>query len=134
MRSRSALLLALSMTVPFALACPGLGDGEGGLVPDEPTFVDHVQPILVDRCTECHAPGGSQENLGFDLGSYGTISTGLTGAFDMRCLIRSRAIEGTPSFMPPTGPIPSVERQTLDRWVDQGARETTADPITPSGC
>ena len=134
MRSRSALLVALSMTIPFALACPGLGDGEGGTVPGEPTYVDHVQAIMVEHCTECHAPGGDQEGLGFDLGAYASIATSFTGAFDMRCLVVDRAVEGNPSFMPPEGAIPSVQRLTIERWVEQGARETAAQPLGSSGC
>ena len=122
---RAALVLA----IPFLLACPGLGDEDGGDVPESPTWNEHVQAILADHCAACHTDtpqNGAPDGFRFD--AYEGDADDL-GAFDMRCDIRNRAVNGAPSFMPPSGALGATERATLERWIEQGGRESAEDPI-----
>lgn len=117
------------LTLPFLLACPGLGDEEGGDVPENPTWNDDIQPILAENCATCHTdtPSNGAPD-GFRLDSYADDADDI-GAFQFRCDVRNRAVNGNPSFMPPsTGPIGSTERATIERWIEQGAPEFAGGP------
>ena len=41
-----------------------------------------------------------------------------------KALIKARAVDGTPSFMPPTGPLPITERNKISEWINAGGRFT----------
>jgi hypothetical protein len=41
-----------------------------------------------------------------------------------RLLIKARAVDGIPSFMPPTGPLPISERNKITDWINAGGRYT----------
>lgn len=41
-----------------------------------------------------------------------------------KALIKARAVDGTPSFMPPTGPLPISEREKFTAWINAGGRYT----------
>ena len=123
---RAALLLVL----PFLFACPGLGDEEGGEVPENPTWNDDVEGILGANCIFCHVEtpqNGAPDGFRFDI--YVSTSDDL-GAFSMRCDIRNRAVLENPSRMPPLSrpAISGLERATLARWIEQGGVEFAGGP------
>ena len=38
--------------------------------------------------------------------------------------VKARAIDGNPSFMPPTGPLPQADRDKITAWINAGGRFT----------
>ena len=113
----------------WLMACPGLGTGSGGGGVEDPTWVDDVEPLLVEHCATCHtspAVGGAPST--FRLDRY--VDEGdVAGAFSMADRIVARAVDFDPSQMPP-GSAPALEasdQQTLVRWVETGAPELAAE-------
>ncbi len=101
-------------------------------VPEQPTFAEHVAPIVYAQCTPCHRAEGSAP-LPFE--SFDDVRDHAT-----------QIVEVTASgFMPPWLPEPghgefrgarrlsSVERDTLARWAEQGASsgDLTKAPEAP---
>src|SRR5437870_3469684 len=115
----------------FLLGCPGFGNDSGGAVNPTPSYTDDVAPILNGHCTVCHVvPPQNGAPAGFRMDQYDDDANGNFGAFTYRCLIKNRAGEGIPSFMPPAGqpPLTPSERQTLLKWVEDGGIRNTGDP------
>lgn len=91
-------------------------------VPERPTFAEHVAPILYEHCTPCHRDGGSGP---FAFESYDDVRDHATQISEVTAS----------GFMPPWLPVPGVEplvgerrltsvaRDTLARWVEQGAAQ-----------
>src|SRR5688572_19284791 len=100
---RSGLLLISALL----LACPGFGDEDAGNVPDVPTYVDHVKPILDEHCVVCHVdPPQNGAAGGMVLDQYADVldSSGgqvASGAGSLGCLIKFRAVDEQPTAMPP---------------------------------
>lgn len=96
---RAALLLLLAACAPA--------------VPDEPSFQQHVAPILAANCVRCHgAPpiGGAPPAFRLDL-------------FDDAAAYAERiAIRTARSEMPPRFPLDDYQIDTLARWFELGAR------------
>ncbi len=113
----------LLVAVPFALACPGLGDESAGDVPDRPTWDEHIQPIMDDHCVLCHGenPVGGAPS-GFRLDQYADEGS-VDGGFTMGERIEARASDGSPSFMPPGETLDPTSRETISKWVDIGKPE-----------
>ncbi len=95
-----------------------------------PTFTKDVAPILYKNCTTCHRPGG----LGpFSLMDYDSAKANVD---DIRDAVRS-------GFMPPwhaEGPhgtfsndrrLSDLEKSTLVRWIDAGAKKGDEKKATP---
>ncbi len=80
--------------------------------PENPTYTADVRPIIAANCG-CHQPGGIMHATA-PLDSYANV-------FARRQLVKTRA--GVAGTMPPTGPLPPVQRQTIIAWVDRGAPE-----------
>ena len=107
----------LSATVWVLAAC-------SGEVPDNPTWSEHVEPILRANCVRCHsepASGGAPE--AFRLDRYEDLL--LHGEFDrgartMLPWVLVRAVER--GDMPPVGPgLSEAQKDTLRAWADAGA-------------
>jgi ankyrin repeat protein len=88
-------------------------------------FARDVQPLLKERCVECHGP--TKQNNGYRLDRR---SVALAGVTRPNIVPRSsessrlfRRVSG-PEFgtqMPPDDPLTPAEIDVLKRWIDQGA-------------
>lgn len=117
--TRLALLLALP-------AC-------AAEVPAEPTWAEHVAPILAANCVRCHgAPAIGGAPPGFRLDRHDTIAGELEpiqGAAEMARWIAARVADGS---MPPGAPLDGEQIETVVRWAAQGApRGARADNHAP---
>ena len=72
MKAKYLLLSALSLTLPSLLQA-----AEEAKPGEKVTFVDHVLPILEDKCVNCHNPDESKGGL--DLSTYSATLTGGSG-------------------------------------------------------
>ncbi len=102
-------------------------------VPAAPTFAEHIAPVIYTHCTGCHRPGGSGP---FAFVSYDDVVDHATQIVEVTA-------DGQ---MPPWLPVPGhgkfvgarglseVTRQTLARWVEQGAvaGDLAAAPAAPT--
>lgn len=108
--------------------CPGFGKvvpDAGGTVPADPTYDEHVGPILDAYCIKCHtSPSQNGAPTDFRLDQYGPDGE-LLGAGGKADRIAARA-GGSNSSMPPTGNTAptQVERDTLAAWLADGAPES----------
>jgi ankyrin repeat protein len=85
-----------------------------------------VRPILAERCFSCHGPRQQQSGLRLDLrqfalrgGDYGVVIVPGNAA-DSKLIKRLIGSEAGLQ-MPPTGPIPQHEIETLRSWINAGA-------------
>lgn len=119
------VLLALLSTTFTLVGCPGFGDqanvGTLTEVPDEPTYEQHIKPIMALYCDSCHsgspsngAPGGFRTDLCADGDKPGLKSVA------SRSLARMRS-DGRP--MPPSSytQVTDIENDTMALWVSRGA-------------
>ena len=105
----------------------------GACAPRNVSFSADVQPILKQRCLECHLPGGAGYSAsGFDMSSYATLMNGgkygpfvlpgdpLTSTLNM--LVEGRA---DPSIHMPHGrkKLSDREIELLRVWVQEGAKD-----------
>ena len=88
-------------------------------------FESRVRPILAERCFGCHGPAKQMSGLRLD--SRASILKGgergpavLPGKPAEGLLVRAVHRSG-PLKMPPTGPIPASEIETLTEWIRAGA-------------
>lgn len=95
------------------------------------TYVDHVRPLLENKCFSCHNPDKKKGDL--DLTSFtGTMSGGGSGAVvnagdpDGSKLIASVLKKEEP-FMPPEGaPMGAKDIEILHQWIQGGLLETAS--------
>jgi uncharacterized membrane protein len=134
MRVRLSYLLVGASA--FCLACPGFGSDSGASV-DNPSYTDDVKPILDGHCIKCHVvPPKNGATPGFRLDQYDDDAAGNQGAFGYRCTVKFRAVDGIPSFMPPSGEVQlnAAERDTILKWIEDGGIRNTGDPPMPNPC
>ncbi|HKA88966.1 MAG TPA: hypothetical protein VKE22_14955 [Haliangiales bacterium] len=100
------------------------------------SFARDVQPLLMQRCTLCHAPGRlGFEIIGLDLTSYAALRAGgrvggsaivLPGE-PCESIIVQKIGEGPPfgARMPLNGPpfLTDAQRALIHDWIAEGARE-----------
>ncbi len=99
--------------------------------PDDPTWVDDVQPILVANCVRCHGmpPANAAPNY-LRLDKYasttlaapitlldGTVITEIPGAAQSNANVVLRAV--TAGDMPPAIGLTDAQKQTLQNWQDR---------------
>ncbi len=105
-----------------------LGCGEA--VPDNPTWLADVQEIIVSNCGRCHGPDrpASRPDVPTDLrldlfeSSDPMLRTISSPGIVER--IRTRAVDYETSGetqMPPDSYLTNEQKETLARWIDQGA-------------
>jgi hypothetical protein len=83
---------------------------------DTTGYTKHIKPIIEANCLSCH--GDTSPSGGFPLTTYGDVKAkGLAGK------IKARVIDGVPSFMPPTGPLPEAEKALIQCWLENGMKE-----------
>ena len=78
------------------------------------TWSGTIQPLVASRCATpgCHVPGDQSPDLSTYQAFKAQVDLGR---------IQARAIQGTPSFMPTSGKLPSCNIQQLQAWIDAGA-------------
>ncbi len=93
----------------------------------EPTFREHVLPVLAKRCAVCHQGPAAQKGL-----RIGTLAGLLRGGESGAAVVPGAPgesllvamVEGPEPAMPPVGdPLSAAEVDTLRAWVASGARE-----------
>ena len=77
-----------------------------------PLFTN-VKAIMVANCTGCH--GGTSPQNGLNFNDDCTIVA-------LSARIKARAVDGSPSFMPQSGPIPASDRQKIVDWINAGGQ------------
>jgi hypothetical protein len=124
---RTALRLALLTSLACGLAAQA--DAQDA-PPTDPTFTEHVAPIVFRACAHCHRPG---EVAPFPLLSYA----------DVKKRGRNIARVVADRYMPPWHPaegygsfrgdarLGAQEIQTIERWVKDGMPEGPADRLPP---
>ena len=80
--------------------------------PQGPLFTQ-VKALIQANCISCH--NNSVQNGGMNWEQDCNIVT-------FRDRIMARAVDGNPSAMPPTGLLPSSERQKIVNWINAGGR------------
>jgi len=103
---------------------------------DQPVdYVEHIQPILVGRCLECHGPsvkrGGlrldslRQVLLEGDLGPAIVPGNREISGIWVRCATES---EDRPQMPKGESPLPAEWIEAIGRWVDEGANWPHPEP------
>lgn len=75
------------------------------------TYTDHVKRIIDNNCIVCHSSSGGQSPL---LTNYSQVNSNANR-------VKARAIDNTPTPMPPGNPLPQALKDTLQFWINQGA-------------
>lgn len=97
-------------------------------VPAKVDFARDIQPLLKDRCVECHGP--SQQMRGLRLDRRRDAVPNRVGANGARIVpgnsaksLLYRRISGTQAGaqMPPSGPLAAEQINIIKAWIDQGA-------------
>lgn len=81
---------------------------------DSIKFSSNINPIIIANCNTpgCHDAGSGNG----DFTTYAGIKTTVdAGSF------KARVIDGTPTFMPPSGSLPADQIAKLKCWLDKGA-------------
>lgn len=99
-------------------------------VPDEPSFQQHVAPILAANCVRCHgAPpiGGAPADFrldtinGYDKPKRNSIGTETVVGAALYSEIMVIRVNDGDAPMPPRFPLDDYQIETLERWNDLGA-------------
>jgi mono/diheme cytochrome c family protein len=103
-------------------------------------FEQHVRPLLVQHCYECHSDKSKplQGNLALDK-KVGWVRGGdsgpaiVPGKPDDSLLVKAVTYKDENVQMPPSGKLPEAEIQTLVRWVQMGAPDPrTGESAAPA--
>jgi hypothetical protein len=115
-----ASLIAISFTSSGLLIAQ---DGE------KITYVDHIKPMLENKCFSCHNPDKKKGDL--DLTSFGAMMNGGGGGAVVeagnsggsRMVTTTKKLEEP--FMPPEGsPLSAADIALMSKWIDGGLLET----------
>ena len=132
MKAKYLVVITLVLHLP-SLLLPSDGPKSGEKV----TFVDHVLPILEDKCVNCHNPDESKGGL--DLSTYSATLTGGSGGEiviaedpgNSRLFSLSAHLEEP--VMPPRGTKASEkELKILSDWISGGILETSSSTARKS--
>ncbi len=82
--------------------------------PAGPLFTE-VKAVLQANCSSCH--NNTQQEGGMNW----SVDCNIVANKDR---IKARAVDASPSAMPPTGLLPSTERQKITSWINAGGRFT----------
>ncbi len=103
-----------TITVKDANGCTGTSNANVFDLPAGPLF-SAVQALIQANCVSCHNPGNP---------NGGMIWTVDCNIVTFKNNIKLRAVDGNPSPMPPSGLLPSSERQKITNWINAGGRYT----------
>jgi len=73
-----------------------------------------VKTIMTNNCITCH--GGPAAAAGLDLTTYNNVSSSIMGTLLNR-------VNDAQNPMPPSGLMPPVDRQKLQKWLNDGLPE-----------
>ena len=99
-------------------------------VPDEPSFQQHVAPILAANCVRCHgvpALGGAPPEFrldtinGYDKPKRNSVGTETVVGAALYAEIMVTRVTSGDAPMPPRFPIDDYQIDTLARWAELGA-------------
>jgi hypothetical protein len=79
------------------------------------TLFSEVKAVLQANCVSCH--NNTQQEGGMNW----MVDCNIVANKDR---IKARAVDASPSSMPPTGLLPSTERQKITNWINAGGRFT----------
>lgn len=79
------------------------------------TLFSEVKAVLQANCVSCH--NNTQQEGGMNW----MVDCNIVANKDR---IKARAVDASPSAMPPTGLLPSTERQKITNWINAGGRFT----------
>ncbi len=119
-------VLVLTLVFAWSSLCARADTSER----QEQFFHDHVEPILIGRCLECH---GSESKGELDLR---TESTALKGGESGTCIEPGNPAESllyeyiTSEEMPPKEPLAAEEIAVLKQWIADGAY-FPSEPLDP---
>ena len=128
--STSRALRSLIVLLASAAGSPLLaGDAKSG--PDQDYFRETVEPILVERCYDCHSHDAGEASGGLMLDSKAGWEAGgdsgpaiVPGKPDESRLVRAVQYKDPLVEMPPDGKLSAEEIAAITEWVRRGA----ADP------
>lgn len=103
-----------SVTARDVNGCTGSNNAVVPDLPAGPLFTD-VRTLIQNNCVSCHNPGNPNGGMIF------TVDCNIVAN---KVRIEARAVNGNPSPMPPTGLLPSSERQKIINWINAGGRYT----------
>lgn len=126
---RAGLLVLLGLSIMGGTAVAGEKAGAPPL-PNQTSFTNDIQPILVYRCLECHKEGGKGDvESGLRLDSYEGL---MKGTRNGRIIIPGNALASTLNQliggqaalrMPHNKkPLTPCEVDAFRRWIQQGAK------------
>jgi len=101
----------------------------------EKSFEDHVRPLLVKRCGNCHGAEKQQGDLRLDLrlsvlGEKPGEGVVVPGKPDDSRLLQVIKYTAGETQMPPTGKLPTEEINVLTNWIKDGAYWPDHGPAT----
>jgi hypothetical protein len=97
-----------------ANGCIGAVSVTVGNQPPGPLF-SAVRTLIQTECVGCHNNGQSEGGMNFSIDCNIIIN---------RDRIKIRAVDGNPSFMPPTGALSVTDRQKITNWINAGGQFT----------
>lgn len=103
------------MSLP-RLAVLALGIAAAGCDPDlpaDPTFDEHVRPILVANCARCHEAPAIAGAAAFAVTDYDAVRE-----YAQLGILENELLTGR---MPPTQPLDGWEIDLVLAWIDAGA-------------
>jgi uncharacterized membrane protein len=121
-----------SLIFPLALVA-GLAACDKEAPFTQVTYTADVEPIIQQRCLECHAPGqeGAKAS-GYVMDSYEGVMKGtkygpviVPGSSESSSLYRLVAGQADPSIQMPHGkePLSTEQVKTIRLWIDKGAEK-----------
>jgi len=81
------------------------------------TYTSHAKTIIDNHCVVCHSPTAIPVATTPFLTNYSEV----VAATPQR--IKARAIDNSPSSMPPLTPLPQTLKDTLQLWINDGGLE-----------
>lgn len=130
---RLALLCLAVLVTPMALGVEQVIDQTPE---DVAFFTEKIQPILKDRCYECHSHESGKTKGGLTLDSRRGWSTGggsgpaiVPGKPDESLLIEAVRRMDADTAMPPKKSLPAEEVTLLTEWVKRGAPDPRVSQI-----
>ncbi len=127
-----SFLLNLSLYSSVLLVSLAACGGDESTAPEEPTWFADVQPLIKVACASCHGSRPSSPAIeGFRLDRYVKNDADTFDAYDYQDLIIAHAVNRDAPAMPPSGELSAIAKETLRRWVDQGAPKGTRENTLP---
>lgn len=80
------------------------------------TYTSQIKTIIDNNCVSCHS--GSTPSGGVNFTTYANVKVKADAG-----RIKARAIDASPSIMPPTGSLSAADITTISCWLQNGAKE-----------